>query len=300
MIRYLKCYILFNTVEQEHMKQKIKVRDYIDYVEFLKDWYVEKKDCTLSFSYRVFADSAQFKSKSHLAEVVKGRKHLSRKSIGSVCTAMKLNKIESEYFSHLVHFKTAKETPEKNIFWEKICHLQLPSLAKRKSFREYSFLRNWYNLPIREIISVVDFKEDYRYLGCLLWPPISQKQAKDAVSLLLELGMVEEQGRLYIQRSFDIHIDPFLKKLAYHSFQKEVIQLGVVALDALTEKRRYTQTISYGSNAELNEKVHALIDSFVNDLYVLVQQHPEVDEVKQLNIQNFSTTHDALAERSKS
>ncbi|MGL1886629.1 MAG: TIGR02147 family protein [Reichenbachiella sp.] len=281
------------------MGQSVKVRDYVDYVAYLKDWYSDKKMSTPSFSYRVFADAAQFKSKSHLAEVVKGYKPLSKKSIETVADAMKLSALDTEYFSLLVHFSTAEQTPEKNLYWEKICALQLPSLAKRKSFRNYSFLRNWYNLPIREILSVVDFKEDYRYLGQLVWPPVSAKQAKDAVDLLLELDLVEKHGTKYAQKSFEILIDPILKKLAYHSFQKEVIQLGALALDELTEKMRYTQTISFGSNDLLNKKVHGLIDAFVSDLYTLVQQHPDVTEVQQLNVQCFSMSKNALASRNK-
>ncbi|MGL1904011.1 MAG: TIGR02147 family protein [Fibrobacterales bacterium] len=281
------------------MSLKIKVRDYVDYVVFLNDWFVAKKEQSAAFSFRLFADAAQFKSKSHMAEIIKGKKQLSRKSILNVAHAMKLNDIDIEYFSHLVHFQTAKSVTEKNIYWSKICEMQLPSLAKRKTFREYSFLSNWYNIPIREILTVVDFNNDFRFLGKQVWPPISQKQAKEAVELLVELDMVEKSGPLYIQKSFDILVDPVVKKLAYHNYQKEIIGLGADAIDDLTDLRRYTQTISYGSNPILNNKINVLIDSFVGDLYQLVQQYPDVDEVKQLNLQVFSLSKQNLTGKKK-
>ncbi len=269
------------------MPEKPNILGYIDYILYLTDWYTYQKSLKPSFSYRLFSQKAQFKSKSHLASVLSGTKHLSRKSIPNISEAVKLSKADAEYFSHLVYFKTSKTISEKNIYWSKIKEFQIPNLNKRKVFRQYELFKNWYTLPIREIICTATFS-NYKQLGKMVIPAISQKEAHESVTLLLELGLVEKKGTLYSQTSFDILVDPDLKRLATHNFQKQVIQLGAEALSTLPDSERNTQTITFGSNGDLNDEINRIINRCIEDIYTAAQKHTKITEVKQFNLQLFS------------
>lgn len=281
------------------MTDKPNIHRYLDYVTLLNDWYTYKKTGNNSFSYRSFALRAHFKSKSYLSDILNGKRALSRKSIFNIANALQFTDSETEYFSYLVHFKHCKTATEKNIYWAHIKDCQTPNLGQRKSFREFELLEHWYNVVIREIICLVDYQDDYKYLGRLVIPTVTAKQAKESVALLLEMGLVKREGNIFEQTSFELLVDPELKRLATHNFQRDVIGQGIASLDQLKDEDRNTQVISFGSNAIVNKKVDALISKFVKDVYQLVQENPEVDEVKQLNLQFFSLSKKNLSNKQK-
>ncbi|MGL1937324.1 MAG: TIGR02147 family protein [Fibrobacterales bacterium] len=276
--------------------KKLNIDEYVDYVSYLNDWYTHKKEHNPAFSYQNFSKACNFKSKSFIAEILKGKKQLSRRSITNFTEGLKLNKRETEYFTNLVFFRTAKTSSEQTLYWEKIKKHRLPGVNRKRTFREFELLENWYTLPVREIISVIDFKEDYKYLGKLVIPSITEKQAKTSVELLIELGLVKKEATLYVQKDFDIYIEPELKKLAGYSFQKSMIQLGAQFLDNRKVQSSDSQTITFGSNKVLNGKLRALMGKFIEDVYHTVLEHPEVEEVQQLNLQFFPLSKDNLTE----
>ncbi len=277
----------------------MNVLDHIDYVEYLNEWFVLKKSNNPSFSFQVFAESAGYKAKSHLAQVLSGKKQLSRKSIQRVATALALNSKEFEYFNLLVFFKTSKTAEEKSLYWSKIQKFVFTGVKTKALFKKFKFLEEWYIAPIREIIAVVDFENDYKYLGSLVIPKISAKEAKFSVDLLLELQMViKEEGR-YHQTDSSLFIQPELRTLAARNFQKSVIKLGYDALDAIQKENRNIQTITFGSNSQLNGELNLLVEKFIDDVYLTVNKHTVIEEVRQLNIQLFPMSKDHLATRKK-
>jgi len=50
----------------------VKIFQYLNYREYLADWFQEKKKLNKSFSYKVLANKAGFKSKSFFPQVVDG------------------------------------------------------------------------------------------------------------------------------------------------------------------------------------------------------------------------------------
>ncbi len=207
---------------------------------------------------------------------------------------MNLTGDDAEYFSHLVCFKTSKTNAEKNIFWKKIKTFQIPNLNKKKIFKKYELIENWYTLPLREIICVTDFDNNFKKLGKMILPPISQKEAHDAVELLLDLGLVEKKDNRYIQSDFEILFDPDVKRFAAQNFQKQIITIGAEALSQLRSDSVHTQTVTFGSNPSLNGEIDRIIHTCIEEIYEAIQKYPTVQEVKQLNLQFFSLSKNNL------
>jgi uncharacterized protein (TIGR02147 family) len=55
--------------------------NYLNYRDFLKDYYEEHKAKSPCFSYKYLANKAGFKSKSFFHEVITGKKNLSKDSM---------------------------------------------------------------------------------------------------------------------------------------------------------------------------------------------------------------------------
>src|SRR3954468_24344934 len=93
---------------------------YLDYREFLKDYYQERKTASSVFSYKSFANKAGFKTKSFLKMVIIGKKNLSEESLQKVAKALKLDAKATSYFEDLVAFNQAKSLKLRNQLLEKL------------------------------------------------------------------------------------------------------------------------------------------------------------------------------------
>ena len=97
-----------------------KVFEYLDYREFLKDYYNSKKEANPAFSLRVFSDKIGFKAKDFISRVMSGSKNLSDQSISKVAAGLRLGKHETEFFTGLVKFNQAETTEDRNAAFEEM------------------------------------------------------------------------------------------------------------------------------------------------------------------------------------
>ena len=102
------------------MTQKISIYDYINYREYLKDYYTLQKTTTKFFSYWYFSGKAGFSSQNVLKQVIDGQRNVAKKSIHKFCTALNLSEVESQYLGLLVRFNQSKNPEEKDDAFKKI------------------------------------------------------------------------------------------------------------------------------------------------------------------------------------
>ena len=126
------------------------IYDYLDYREFLKDYYAAKKAVFPSFSYSLFAKSAGFKSKSFLPHVIEGKRDLSQDSIFKIANALKLSGKSFSYFEDLVGFNQAKDASQKSHFFFKLSSYKKAAKARFIQQTQYEYFSKWYHLTIRE------------------------------------------------------------------------------------------------------------------------------------------------------
>ena len=89
-------------------KKNLKIYEYLDYREFLQDYYNFKKTSSNSFSLRVFSDKIGFKAKDFISRVMNGEKNLSPSSISKISNGLK--KVNKKTI-----FRERKESFLKNI-----------------------------------------------------------------------------------------------------------------------------------------------------------------------------------------
>ncbi|MDB5051557.1 MAG: hypothetical protein JWO30_4628 [Fibrobacteres bacterium] len=135
--------------------------DYMNYRDFLRDYYLWRKKATPSFSYMLFARTVGFASKSFLPHVIEGKKDLAQESVFQIGQGLELDLKAMSYFEDLVAFNQSKDPKKRS-------HFILSSQMKLFS--------NWYHSTIRELATVYDFKEDYSALAKMVQPRISTAQ----------------------------------------------------------------------------------------------------------------------------
>lgn len=205
---------------------------YLDYREYLKDYYLEKKKANAVFSYQSFANKAGFKTKSFLKMVISGKKNLSDASLDKVATALKLDAKARSYFEDLVAFNQEKSLKIRNQILEKLLTHRVTGVGKVIQQAQYEFYSEWQHNTIREILPTPAFDGDYENLGKLCHPAISAKEAKRSVDLMLRLGLVQKrEDGTFIQCDPIITTGDEVRSLAVRNFHLQNFLLGAKSLE---------------------------------------------------------------------
>jgi uncharacterized protein (TIGR02147 family) len=195
----------------------ISIFDYSDYRKFIHDFQQMRSGLNSAFSYRYLAKKASINSSSFYPQIIKGKRNLTKNTILKTCIALNLKNQEAEYFEALVFFNQAETIKEKNFYFDKLIEKQKLRNVKKVQDDQYDYFSAWYHCIIREAVVMLDWKGDYKVLAQYLHPAITEKQAQESVSLLLELGFIKRRanGLSRLNRFWRVKAIPILKSIAY-------------------------------------------------------------------------------------
>jgi uncharacterized protein (TIGR02147 family) len=261
-----------------------RISDYLDYRDFLKDFYEEKKAQSPWYSYRIFASHIGLDT-SYLAKVILKKRHLATKSISKVAKYCALGDRDAECFEAIVYFNKAKTERQSRLYFERI--LSMKDIAARTLVsRQYEYYTRWYYSAIRSVLEYFDFHNDYALLGNHLNPAIGSREARKAVQLLVSLGLIrkDESGR-YWPTDAAISTGPQWSSAAINAFQEETIGLARESLarhpKATRDISTVTMALSDGQFKEIKERIR----EFRSSLITFVNEDTRPDRVYHMNFQ---------------
>lgn len=97
----------------------VNIFNYLDYRDYLRDFYTEKKKDKPFFSYRYISSHVGIDS-SYLVKVLQGNRHISSSKIPNFVKLLKLDDNERDFFELLVCFCKAKTEREKQVYHHKL------------------------------------------------------------------------------------------------------------------------------------------------------------------------------------
>lgn len=270
----------------------ISVYDYNNYRDFIKDYQLFKLNNNPNFSFRYMASKAAINSPSFYSDIVKGTRNLTKNTILKTCTILKLSSKEAEYFENLVFFNQAKKLEQKNHYFNKIIELQKGKNVRKLEDNQYRYFSKWYHSIIREVITYIDFKGDYKLLGSMLNPKISAKQAEDSVKLLLKLGMIKKDGERYHQTNPLISSDKSaeFKKHFIAQYQVDMLNNAIRAYDKIPAHKRLTSATTVSISRENYLRFVELLRETRTKLLNLAENDYNPDNVYVLSMNLFSAT----------
>jgi len=268
----------------------LSIFEYLDYREFLRDFYREQKQRHYYFSFRFLAQKTNI-DPAHIARVFQCKRHLSEKSLPPFISLCRFNDDEKQYFNQLVSFNLARTDREASRAFE-----VLLSLSNVKSHtlcpEQYSFFTKWYFAAVRALIAMNKFtSKDASRIARMLCPPITVMQARDAIKVLLKLGLVrnEPEGILSITET---HITTGAKwrSLAMNAFQADTMRLALESLDRHPKEVRDISTVTIGIKKARMEEIRQRIAEFRKSIIHMAEEDQDPDDVYQFNIQLFPLT----------
>ena len=161
---------------------------YMEYTQYLRDAYGARKSKDKKFSHRFICQKMGRPSPAWFSDILAGRKKLKPRHAVPLAALFKLNKQELEFLRMFIAMDLADSHEEKTAVYDKL--LELKGVSQEKIFADrFKYFERWYYPALRELLTVHPDKGDYAKLGAKLDPPITARQAKDAVGLLMRLGL---------------------------------------------------------------------------------------------------------------
>ena len=165
------------------------ISHHADYSSYLQEAYSARRDKDKKFSQRFINQKMGSSSSGWFADILAGRKKLKLRHATPLAAVFKLDTREEEFLRTLIAMDLADSHEEKTKAHDK--WLELKGLNPEKISKDrFKYFEKWYYPAVRELLTVYPFKGDYAKLGAQLDPPISARQAKEAVALLARLGLM--------------------------------------------------------------------------------------------------------------
>ncbi len=273
----------------------MNVTDYLDYRNYLKDFYQYKKDKNSDYSYRVFMKRAGISSPSHLTMIIDGDRNLTAKTIPKYIKALGLeSKNDIHFFENLVHYSQAKNQDEKISFFNKLLEHKRKKGLSPLELEKYDFLSTWYHVAIYVLIDLPSFRNDIEWLLLKLKKKVSKSHIESALKNLKKLGLIEDDPVKGLRQTNGALSTPDseMKSQAIYKYHKSMITLAGHSLneDAIEEREFNGVTFPIDKN-----KLHLIkekIREFRKEINEIASNIEDSKDVYQMNIQLFPLTKD--------
>lgn len=265
--------------------------EYMNYREFLRDFYTEKKRKTPYFSYRLFSEKAGFKAPNLLKLVMDGKRNLTKESVFKFSKALKLKRSEDEYFENLVFFNQSKTLEEKNAYLQRLMKYRRREDVRTIESAEFEYYSAWYHPVVRELATAIDFKNDYRRLGSMVVPSISASEARKSVELLLKLGFVKhnDKGVLVVSEPV-LTTKPPVTSVAVANFHRHMLQLASESIERFGPEERNVTGLTLRISEETRKAMVEKLRQVRQELLDMAVADEHADRVVQINMQVFPLT----------
>ena len=265
------------------------VFDYLNYHVFLKDLYDLRKARNQYFSYRYLGKLLSLDA-GFLVKVMQGKLALPEKCLPPLMKLCAFEGREADYLKQMVLYGRAKSVKAIKVHFENM--IALRGLGSRKiELDQYAFYQKWYHSAIHCLLMFHDFGGDFKALAARLSPPISVKEAKESVQLLIELGFVKQtaEGEYKVT---DVRLTSGDKwqSAAVRNFQEECWKLAGESWGRHPKEIRDLSTVTITVCSKNLEEIRQRIKELRQSLLHMGTEGGEPDSVYQVNIQLFPMT----------
>lgn len=267
----------------------VNIFNYLNYRKFLQDFYDEQKRTAPAFSFQYFAKRTGFKSRSFLKLVMDGKKNLSEESARKFNAALKLDAKEFSYFQDLITFNQTDSPELRNVYFTRLMQYNKRNKARVVIANQYEFYAKWYHNTIRELVGIVDFKENYGSLAKMVTPAISPREARQSIKLLLELGLIQKKNGKYHQVDRVITTGDEVRSLAVGNFHKENLDLAKGAMSTCPPDKRDLSCLVLSLSPEAMGAVKSEIKAFRKKLLAIANDGMARKHIYHVSFQMFPT-----------
>jgi uncharacterized protein (TIGR02147 family) len=215
--------------------------------------------------------------------------------IDRFCKAIQFNPKEAAYFKSLVFFNQAKTAMEKQEHYIALRSMENSKCEQVLNADQYDYFAKWYTVVIRELVTMMDFKDNWEMLAQCVYPAISAHEAKASVELLVRLKLIEKTpGGAYTQKDTAITTQSGIASMAIRHFNKVMIQKALGALDEVPKNQRNMFGVTMGVSSNMYDLICAEMEAFKDRIITMVSRDEESSRVYQMNLQLFPVSSETV------
>jgi uncharacterized protein (TIGR02147 family) len=267
------------------MMQRIEFYD--DFRKYLRDFYEDRKNRFPHFSYRYFCRKAGLKSPSHFIEIIDGRRKLTSKMLDSFIKGLALTDSDARYFTTLINFNQSKNSTEKQQFLMQMRGLKRKVTQSLVSTGYYDYYSKWYNVIIRELACLIDWKDDYDVLAKSIVPPVKKSEARACVEFLVGAGFLKREGGRYVQTAPAITSGPEVCSPGIRLYNRFMAERAQTAIEEFPTTERDIQSLTIGISKESYRLVKQEMQEFLSRVVRIVDDDKNADRVYNVNVHLF-------------
>lgn len=261
---------------------------YMDYREFLRDWFDAAKRKNARFSLRAFAKRAGFRSHNSLKLVMQGERNVTALSIRKFTKGLALGRREAEYFKTLVHHNQALDPHERQALYIELLQFQEMSHIKTLLDDQQAYYSRWYHTAIRELIAHPGCRGDPAWIADRLLPRISRGEAEESIGLLERIGLIRKApGGGFEQTDKFLTTGSEAASRAVAQYHRQILDLSKSAIERIPRGGRDISCLTLGMSEELLPVLKRRIQLFQEEVMRLISTCRETGTVVQFNFQLF-------------
>jgi uncharacterized protein (TIGR02147 family) len=260
---------------------------YVDYREFLRAYYARKKTQKPGISLRAFSRRAGLKSPNYLKLVIDGDRNLTQALAVRFAEATGLTGEGVDYFCTLVACNQAKSDGERELHYARLREFRRYRETHKLDVAQDAYHAHWYVPAIRELTARADFDDDPKWIAKTLLPAITPAQARQAIAVLCELGMLVRDGDGRLRQA-----DPLVETqdvplghqvVRYH---REMMRLASASLERVPRDEREIASLTLCISERALRELKVELERIERQL---LQRFPSKDaeRVVQVNFQMF-------------
>lgn len=277
----------------------IDVFRYLNYREFLGDFYAAKK--SRGFSYRSFSRVARLGAPNYLKLVIMNQRNLTPAMAERFAAACALRGDAASFFQRLVEFNQATTVEEREESYAKLSAFSRYREAHKLESAHAAYHSNWYIPAIRELCASPSFVCDPNWIAKVLVPQIKPEEAQQALDVLLELGLVEQTatGRLQ-QGAAVVSTGPQTRGMHITRYHAEMMRRATAAMELVPAAERDISSLTLCLSTAGFSRLKERIQTFRRELIELAEKETTREQAVQVNFQLFPLSLSVAPEKKRS
>lgn len=266
----------------------VDVFAYQDFRAFLRAYYERRKSQKKGFSLRAFSQRVGLRSPNYLKLVMDGDRGLGPELAMRFATACGLIGDARDYFCILAAFNQAKTMATREQHYARLRGFQRYRATHRLDASQGAYHAEWFIPAVRELCAHHAFRDDPKWIAKTLHPAISPQQARQALTVLQDLGLLvrNDAGRLLQAETLLQTPD---HPLGHHvaQFHRTMMQRAAESLDSVPREEREIGALTLCiDEAQLKELKSELL-AYRRRILQRYQAGDRASRVVQVNFQLF-------------
>lgn len=265
------------------------VLNYLEYREYLRDWFVESKKENRFTSYRYLGQKTGV-DPAWLVRVFQKEGHLNEEALPSFIRLCSLDDRRAEYFKVLYRFNKAKAKEVISEHYHRLMELREME-ARILTNPEFVYFANWACTALRALIGISEDTSDFEVLAKKIIPLVSTRDANNAFEVLKQLKLIEpdSKGGWNITDQI-VSTGGEVQSGAVREFHRRTLELAQESLDRFKVEERDVSSIVLTADEEDLPEIKRRIEEFRRGLLQFANRSESANRVYALNVSIFPLT----------